>query len=254
MQSEPKKRANRFSPKIILAGLLLLIGCISTIALFSKREPVYEGKSLSAWIREVGRPEGQRVIRTYATNDLSALVHIMMRKESRFSKKFKELMRQQRFIRIDTFSAEAYSWNAGSAFMFLGTRAKAAIPELSRVLESEESKSIKNNALRAILGIETEAAILPLTKALTNSEPEIRAFAARGLRDLYKNARSRQKGDNGSKSKKSELELQAIEANRSQIISLLENNLQNADPKVRASATNALGTFTENIFLEQQIP
>lgn len=251
MQTELKNRANRVSLKIILAGLLLLIGCIATITLYSEREPVYEGKSLSAWIREVGRPEGQRVIRTYATNDLSALVRIMMRKESRFSKKYKELMRQQRFIRIDTFSAEAYSWNAGSAFMFLGTRAKAAIPELSRVLESEEPKSIKNNALRAILGIETEAAILPIMKALTNSEPEIRAFAARGLRDLYKEARS-QKGNNGFNLKKSELELQAFEANRNQIISFLETNSQNPDPKVRASATNALATFTENNFVEQQ--
>jgi HEAT repeat protein len=245
MQTELKKRPSRVSPKTVLVALLLLIGGISATTLYSRREPVYEGKPLSAWVREVGRPEGQRVIRTYATNDLPALIRIMTRKESGFSKSFKALMRQQRFIRIDTFSAEAYSWNAGSAFMFLGTRAKAAIPQLARVLESEEPQSIKNNALRAILGIETEAAILPLTKALTNSEPEIRAFAARGLRDLYKDARSRE-------SKKSELELQAIEANRAQIILFLENNLKNIDPKVRASATNALAFFAEDKFTEAQ--
>ena len=246
MSDESTDSTGRWPGTGLFVGAVLvgMIVCFAMMKLSTFREPVYEGKLLSVWLRAIDTPEGQRVIRAYGTNDLGAIVSFVRRKDSRFKRWLLKWGQKQSFIKvdslIDTTSPSRYRGNAVSALSILGPKAEGAIPQLVGLLSDKE---VANDALRGIFVIGTEAIIVPLSCGLTNKDTGAREWSTYALLNDYKYAR--EVAGKGPSSLQSEafLKLQVFRANQERITSALVQNLGDSDPCLRIASARALAEF-----------
>jgi hypothetical protein len=140
-------------PRIALI-VTVLVGVASEI--LPSREPVYQGKTLSAWLErysgnggpvqpyeiEEGRAEAATAIRHIGTNGIPCLLRMAATEDSPVKKWLvrvpasmrvaKYLVSQPLFLRWETKSVLGPS-NACTGFRLLGPEAKSAIPGLAEV-------------------------------------------------------------------------------------------------------------------------
>ena len=170
--------------------LLILLVCAAmaagVVALWPKgREPEYNGKKLSEWLRDY-RPVHQRMVpvaseeaadavRHIGTNGLPILVKWIQ--ETKEPPKWKEKMLEL-FDRISPKSTdrlfevfagrELRDWRAVWGFEILGEEARSAIPDLVRVANSG-NKEAASSAIRA-LGYLGKDALPPLLGLASKNE------------------------------------------------------------------------------------
>ena len=165
---------------VLLAGVILAF----TFYALRPREPVYQGRRLSAWLRDMGlypakyRHDAEEAVRQIGTNSLPTLLKLLAAKDS-FLKKLTlaSLAKMHPLIRVDWPSAQDLHVRAMLAFHVLGPEAKAAIPALTDLLKHPETAP---SAARALMSIGPDA-VLPLVRALTNENRIVRRTAAFGL-------------------------------------------------------------------------
>ncbi len=85
------------------------------------REPVYEGKPLSSWLKAYATPGGpeafaDEAVRQAGTNAIPQLLSLLRFEDSALKVKFMDLVRQQHIVTIQFTTAAAWNWAGAKRF------------------------------------------------------------------------------------------------------------------------------------------
>ena len=218
--------------------LLLGVGAVTFVltALMHPYEPVHQGQRLSEWLEQFdrsphpsqGSEQATKAIETIGSNAVPYLVQMLETKDSRLKAKFVQLMRKQSVINIPFQLAVERRRSACQAFLILGSKAKAAIPNVSNMLEDKE---LYLDAEQALFVIGKES-IPELTKACANTNCTLRIQAAIVLAKLRRGA-----ARTYSPSHNDALTIYGDDVNA------LVSNLKDPLPSVRLATIEALGSM-----------
>jgi HEAT repeat protein len=179
-----KRRRNGIALGILAAFLLVAV----SPSLLHWREPGYEGEKISYWLRQIRIPGQERAARAalkhIGPDALPWILPMLRAKDSKFKIKLEEWADRQPLIELQFKHANEEWFRGVQAIQILGPQAKAAIPELSRMLKDPD---VATFVAQALAGIGPEG-LPPLVQALTNQNATIRSAALLGLSELGTNA------------------------------------------------------------------
>ena len=147
-------------------------------------EPLYQGKPLSAWLKEYNGVLGDTnqdafiVFREMGTNAIPALLEIIQSGDPPFEDLFAELNRRQSLVHFPLRGRSHQRGAASSALYLMGVSAKPAFPVLTNLLFRTNTMWLSAVPLA---GMGSEG-LPPLLAALTNQNEFIRYSAAIALR------------------------------------------------------------------------
>ena len=168
--------------RAIIAVVLVLAGT-GLIALWP-REPSYQGKSLTGWLRNLYgttpaiRGQAQEAIRHIGTNALPILRRKLRAEDSPMRIRLFRWLGRSSILGIPMREAEDWRLRAADACGALGPMAEPAIPEL---VEASKSSANSYNATMRALGQIGAPAVAPLIAALTNANSTVREAAGGAL-------------------------------------------------------------------------
>lgn len=172
---------------------VVVLGVLIWQVLYPRQpDPVIDGKPLTQWMEGyVGGPSvtaaANQVLEKVGTNAIPTLLRMLQKRDSNFKRKVMELVQKQHFIKIHYLPAERCNQAAYFAFLKLGARAEAAVPELIQIFElniSPFSQQCTASSL-ASLGPAANVAIPILASALTNANPLVRQDIVNSLGRLH---------------------------------------------------------------------
>ena len=207
------------------ALLLLTVLAAAGWLTFHSREPEYQGKKLTGWLRELEAApdmaspkwgESVAAIRAIGTNGLPTLVTMLGGADARWKVQAVTLIQDTANVDLSESLAEADQRRARIGFQVLGRAARPAIPKLATLAETSDP-ALAERAFLAMLEIGGPETIPPLLKMLTNSNPARQVMAANYLGQLRSQARD------------------AVPA--------LVQALSGSDAELRANAARALGNI-----------
>jgi len=124
---------------------LLLLAAAGIAIYLANREPSYNGRTLSSWLKEIGSdaddvnlPQAQEAIRQMGSHALPYLLKELRRKDSPAKRKLMELNARFDHSLVDLPPAEYRRGAAREALRALGSKAAPIIPELSLNLTDNE--------------------------------------------------------------------------------------------------------------------
>lgn len=205
----------------VLVACAVAVGII--FCLTGQTEPVYQGRTLSEWLfyerpasTPLSTPNPQReAIRKIGTNALPFLLRWIQYEPPAWRKKSAAMTSKLRIVDRKAELAQA-GW---LGFQILGPEARAAIPELTRLMLRTDpgASEIARQATLAMGGIGYDA--LPsLLAVLTNQQAVIRGQAAASIGAMRK-----------------------LGTNASLAVPVLAQCLQDRDSHLAATAANSLG-------------
>src|SRR5437588_7191699 len=167
---------------LLIAVIAIALGAVIW-RLLLPREPMYQNKPLSAWLKDLENWDGDTnnaafvAFHEMGTNSVPALLNVIQSGGPRFQRMMLELNRKQPLVHLPFGTPWHQTIAASRALYAMGTNARSALPVLTNLL-------FHTNALItstiALAGIGPEA--LPsLLSALTNQSYRIRLSAASGL-------------------------------------------------------------------------
>lgn len=185
--------------RLAFVFLLVTVLAIASWLTFHSREPVYQGKKLSAWLEDFSQQfnpdeysdeEADRARVAKATEALrhigtNALPHLLVLIRDRplpspLHDKINELLEKQSFVSIRLPERKDLSWQACEAFSVLGDGAKPAIPELEKLLMSEHTAHLASYCLR-VVGADAVPALL---HGLANTNPQVQSVSLQTLGEI----------------------------------------------------------------------
>jgi len=220
----------RFALVLLLA---LLAGMIAWQSL-RVREPHYEGKALSVWLKEYDHRlrnlspavHGRRstvsadmAIRAVGTNAIPFLLQRLRACDSPLQIRLRTLARKIPFFDSRVRTAIDLRREGANGFIALGKLGNSAVPQLAEMLSEKTDPSIARTAIHVLEKFEDDVVLGPLIAATTNIDPVVRSAA---LVDLG----NRRSNTNG-------------------VVRAVLNALSDSDPSVRCSAALALSKFTD---------
>jgi len=159
---------------------VLSIAILAVLAwkLLVPSEPTYQGVRLSVWLErsstvpQEGRDNTPEIaVRTIGTNGFPTLFRLLQAEDSRLALKLGKLF--GRFEVSKRFIVPAQNRNnlAMKGFIILGGDAKAAVPDLVRILEDSDSAKIRGNAAYALgnIGPAANDALPALIRSVTST-------------------------------------------------------------------------------------
>jgi HEAT repeat protein len=170
---------------ILLAVLFVaLLGGLVWV-LSRPAEPIYQGKPLSAWLKEIDvdaypvdtNQAAFVAFREMGTNAIPALLKIIQSGDPRFQRMILKLNRMQSLVQFPLLDESRQREAAFFALYAMGAQAKPAFPALTNRLVHSDTYAFSAIALA---GMGSEA-LPPLFAALTNQDEFIRRSAANGL-------------------------------------------------------------------------
>lgn len=143
------------SRRLIILCVVVFIAGLGALSWFCMvpREPVYDGKPLSAWLDEwdryilawdqksPDRPKHDRAlaaIQQIGTNAIPSLLSMAARKDPTWKKRLIALAKKQSLIRLKFRPPGEYHSKAANGFGALGAAAQPAVPVLIGLLRDEE--------------------------------------------------------------------------------------------------------------------
>ena len=146
-------------------------------------EPVYEGRPLSAWLKDLHGWGGDTnhpafiAFREMGTDAIPALLSIIQSDDSPLQRMILKLNRTQSLVHFPLREAWHWRWAASFALYAMGANAKPAFLTLTNLLFHTNTLFLSAVPLA---GIGSEG-LPPLFAALTNQNERIRESAATGL-------------------------------------------------------------------------
>ena len=148
----------RFPLAALLFAALAFVGF--QVFYSKEREPMYEGKRPSAWLKASTRvvdvtpvedmrmSEADEVVRQVGTNAIPTLLRMLRVKDSALNVRLINLAMRQHVVRI----TPAENWNnaAARAFWVLGTNAQSAVPALMEIASQSISPNSQYCAITAL--------------------------------------------------------------------------------------------------------
>ncbi len=187
--------------RIISIMVAVLFLGILAIAVFRAREPRYEGGTLTEWVDDYLRVESgdfptredeeamrkcKHAIRQIGTNAIPALLKWMQATDSPMRVKLNTLLDKQSLIQFRFPDAYHCHWRGYIGFRTLRKNAVAAVPDLTKLLESPDPQQ-RGLAFNSICAIDHDGRnLLPvILQSLQNSQSNIRISAAVYLVENY---------------------------------------------------------------------
>ena len=171
----------------------LLLGAIVFRA-WSHAEPSYQGRPLSAWLREYDKfedaayvhaappkPWPYDAVRHIGTNAIPWLLKSLRQRDSRLKIEVMRLVKLQSVLKLHFTPARVRRDRAAQAFGTLGLTAKPAIPALIELLGEPDARPGAVSSLVCI----GRPCVPPMVQALTNHNPAIKTSLVWALYCLY---------------------------------------------------------------------
>jgi hypothetical protein len=183
-------------PQIALAVSLVAAGGVIAWQVLREREPVYQGKRLSAWLEGYDFPKNQQAwqqtdeaIRQIGSKATLTLLQMLRVSDSALWKqKLLALAYKQHFIKIHHIKAWGQNWRAANALGALGSDAVGAVPELIHLYENPISGPSQRYTLMALgkIGPAAKMAIPSLLRTVsTSTDEDVRASAVFALGGIH---------------------------------------------------------------------
>jgi HEAT repeat protein len=162
-------------------GLLIIAWIVAAIS--GAREPEYDGKKLTQWLEELRRPSSPSplartnamiAIRQMGTNAVPYMVTMLRAKDSRLKAKCVDLLSRLRWVNIQFRDDYLRREDALRGLGVLGPDARAAIPDVAKLLDDRRHAQMAAYTLHQI---GTEAAPV-LVQALNSTNTWARSQAA----------------------------------------------------------------------------
>jgi HEAT repeat protein len=211
-------------------ALCILVATFSLFLLYfglSPGEPRYQGRRLSAWLSDYGSLSGphsekRRVLRNntdnaiynIGTNAIPILMQRLQVSDSAVRYRVAASLNQMSFIKTKFTTAADERWHAGLALRALGSKARPAIPELTKLLNNS---TLAGHSLEILKNFDDGTAIPILLQMAKDKNAELRKTA---LLDLG----YRRQGSNG-------------------VIQVMLAGLKDSDFNVRSTAVLMLSRF-----------
>jgi len=176
------KASQRTGGLALLSFIALVLACI--VLGLSSREPVYQGRLLSSWLRDLRDPSAltrhraQEAVRQMGTNAVPTLRGVLHVEDSAFKTNLWALLERQSLLKVSFLRARERRVSAAEACVVLGAEAKIAIPDL---VEFSKGDSFCFNLAESALGSMGQAAVPRLSLALTDRSYDMRRLAAGAL-------------------------------------------------------------------------
>ena len=168
------------SRRNLVLTLLAVLGFVLLCLGLRPREPVYQGKRLSDWFRELdswpakGSEPATKAIREIGTNALPYLISALQADDSALKVKLFGFIRRQSLIRLRLRLADENCDTAYKALLILGQKATNAIPDIGRMINE---RNMTGRAMMALFAIGGDS-IPVLVEACNHTNPSVRAEAA----------------------------------------------------------------------------
>jgi len=174
---------------IAVAGPLTLL----LLKLFYPSDPVYNGKSLSAWAQQYGKnnwttnrdaaEEAQVAIRKIGTNGIPFLLDLVEARGSNLKKRFRHILPTKWHAALRLQESGIVRWIGAHGLAALGTNAPGSVPSLIDLAKNHPDEDGRYSALFALgtLGPAAEPAVPFFIQCLTNKDATIRMEAADAL-------------------------------------------------------------------------
>jgi HEAT repeat protein len=175
---------------VILAGALTVLFCISS------SEPVYKGRRLSSWLKDLNPPSSARpglreeavaAMQHIGAEALPILIEHFNSRDSKWKVAAMSLLARQPLFVVQWLPASQRRLNALFGIEALGAAAAPLVPELILVLDGTNT-SARPLAAQALGAIDAahHITVPALTNALHDGEITVRIAAAESLRRLAK--------------------------------------------------------------------
>jgi hypothetical protein len=169
--------------RVLLVTLSLCVLATAVWQLRRTADPVYQGKTLTAWLRDLEQWDGDTndaafvAFRDMRTNAIPILLETLETGGSRWKTQTLRFNQRQSIVRLPNGEPWHETTAASWALYAMGTNARSALPALTNLLF--HSNSVIASAV-ALAGIGS-AAVPSLLAALTNENDRIRHSACLGL-------------------------------------------------------------------------
>jgi hypothetical protein len=178
--------------RILLASLLLTIagGLVLVVTLRHDPEPVYQGKTFSAWL-EFDTPgqweEARAAIRQMGTNAIPPLLQRLRATDPPFMLKLVALAQKQNVITIHYRPPSSQHTAALMALQSLGPEAQGALPELLKIYDQNPSLQVQAGMPQVFgsIGPAAKAAAPSLLQNMNNSGEFRRITIVRALGAIH---------------------------------------------------------------------
>jgi hypothetical protein len=178
--------------------IVFLLGLVWFLAGQLPPNPVYHGKALARWLETYdpsspfgrGSPqwrEADEAVRHIGTNALPMLLQMLRQTHAGLKIYIGRSPQRQHFFNFQLAPASTRNTEASRAFIVLGDTAKAAVPDLIKAFnenQSTESQCAIEDALTWI-GPSANLALPLLLQAATNANNKVRANALWALGDIH---------------------------------------------------------------------
>jgi len=226
-----------------IAGVVVVVAAAAALSWPREREPVYQGKKLSEWLKEyeTTHPLGNRddaaadeAVRHMGRNALPWLVRWVEYKPAAWKERVGKVAGRIPGLGSDRLlEDEILPVLALDGFAALGSEAQPAIPELVRFVTDPHRRADQGLPMMALIYTGQEG-LAQVTNFLRNFNPAVRREAALTLALLSKSTAGRTFG---------------------QAAGPLAQALSDNDPLVRRAATNALGAIAPDVLkANKQVP
>jgi hypothetical protein len=170
-------------------GLFVGLGLVITAAAFMAlrlREPVYQGKRLSEWLRDFdngrdnpGHARAEEAVRAMGTDCLPILLSELRAQDSPLIHKLVRLAGRQHWLRVSYTRPETRWARAVDGFRALGQRAEPAIPALIQMFDPGESDRYESHNwdVGSALNAVGPSAAKAVSQLLTNRITLVRHWA-----------------------------------------------------------------------------
>jgi hypothetical protein len=187
--------------QIALAVALIILAGVSAWQRLRDREPVYQGKPLSIWLKanqsvparahapnfvaesDAQSQKADEAVRQAGTNALPTLLRMLRAKDSALKVKLMALAERQHFIKIKYTPAKERNHEAIRAFRVLGAKAKSAVPALIEIANRNISRESQSSAVAALayIGPSAKEAAPDFLRWATNADRDVRFCAIAAL-------------------------------------------------------------------------
>lgn len=190
--TEAQRPRRKFTAKIV-AVLVVLVG-LAVIWLLSSSEPNYQGKKLSAWLKDFDKPyettfivsfddmpaDALKAIRAMGADSLPTLLKHIQAHDSLVVEKLYDLWDKQSVIKFRPTPAIVIQRRASIALAALGPKALPALPQLEKMLNDGQTLRPVSLSI-AYMG---EDGVKALTNALSNPNPVVRRECLEALSNV----------------------------------------------------------------------
>lgn len=164
--------------------------------LLSQRQPVYQGKPLSVWLKNYDDPITRTSVEWQQTDEsmrhigsraIPTLLRMMRLRDSNLELKIINLCQRQRFIKISHTPAATLNIEAMFGFKALGANGAVALPELEKIVEQNISGPSRESAAFALgsMGHAADDAVPVLLRCATNSDDSEHFWPFWALRQIH---------------------------------------------------------------------